>query len=174
MHPGRALPFLCHHQPTSFHNSGLQPSLLLLPWLLGTRPEEAKGPEGRGYTGQPDSPVWLGSGGWYMDIWPSFCIGDRACFCITIYVPWWLDGITNSTMDTNLGKLRETVRDREAWCAVVHGSKELDTNKRLNKVCPMRPTHGALLSPRSQWRCTVKNGLRLFKHRYRVQTLKLS
>ena len=32
----------------------------------------------------------------------------------------WLDGIVDA-LNMNLGKLREMVRDRETWCAAVHG-----------------------------------------------------
>ena len=43
----------------------------------------------------------------------------------------WLDGLTDS-MHMSLSKFRETVKDREAWCAEVHGVTKSQT--RLSSV----------------------------------------
>ena len=38
----------------------------------------------------------------------------------------WLDDITDS-MDMNLGKVQDIVKDRKAWCAAVHGVAKSQT-----------------------------------------------
>ena len=45
----------------------------------------------------------------------------------------WLDRIIDS-VDMNVSKLWNIVRDREAWCAVVHRVAESDMTEQLNKT----------------------------------------
>ena len=48
----------------------------------------------------------------------------------------WLDGITDS-MDMTLSKPQETVEDREAWCAAVHGVTKGQNNNEIKNICIM-------------------------------------
>ena len=60
----------------------------------------------------------------------------------------WLDRTTDS-IDTNLSKLQEIVKDREAWCTSVHGvaeSKQLSDGTTFGGQTPMLHTTPGTLS----------------------------
>ena len=59
----------------------------------------------------------------------------------------WLDGITDS-MDMSVSKLREIVRNRETWGAVVQGVMKSQT--RLGKCTTANGLHFCLITVRAQ------------------------
>ena len=81
----------------------------------------------------------------------------------------WLDGIAD-TMDMSLSKLQEKVKDRKAWCAVVHGvTKNQTWLSYWTTTKPPEHQGCSLAHPISPWACSA-----VFRLQYQLRAHTLS